>query len=40
MSVTNLWILGAFCLNGAAGFFLLLKVLLVTFFLIKALVID
>jgi hypothetical protein len=38
--VINLWIFGAFCLNGAAGFFFDLKVLLVTFFLTKAVVID
>ena len=35
-SVTSLWIFGDFCLNGASGFFWLLNVLLMTFFLIKA----
>ena len=34
--MTSLWIFGDFCLNGASGFFWLLKVLLMTFFLIKA----
>lgn len=35
-SVTNLWIFGALCLWAASGFFLLLNVLLMIFFLIKA----
>lgn len=36
-SVTNLWILGALCLKGALGFFFEAKVLLMTYFLTKAL---